>query len=31
VSAAASAFKEGNLIDGLVSAVRVLGAGIDPP
>jgi hypothetical protein len=31
VSAAASAFKEGNLIDGLVSAVRVLSAGIDPP
>ncbi|MGH3675587.1 MAG: DUF5130 domain-containing protein [Mycobacterium sp.] len=31
VSAAASAFKEGNLIDGLISAVRVLSAGIYPP
>ncbi len=31
VSAAASAFKEGNLIDGLISAVRVLGSGITPP
>jgi hypothetical protein len=31
VSAAASAFKEGNLIDGLVSAVRVLSAGIARP
>lgn len=31
VAAAASAFKEGNLIDGLVSAVRVLSAGISPP
>lgn len=31
VAAAASAFKEGNLIDGLVSAVRVLSAGITPP
>ena len=30
VSAAASAFKEGNLIDGLISAVRVLSAGIHP-
>lgn len=30
VAAAASAFKEGNLIDGLVSAVRVLSAGISP-
>jgi hypothetical protein len=28
VSAAASAFKEGNLIDGLISAVRVLSAGV---
>lgn len=31
VSAAASAFKEGNLIDGLVSAVRVMSAGIARP
>ena len=31
VSAAASAFKEGNLIDGLVSAVRVMSAGISRP
>ena len=31
VAAAASAFKEGNLMDGLISAVRVLGAGISPP
>jgi Domain of unknown function (DUF5130) len=31
VSAAASAFKEGNLIDGLISAVRVLSAGVNPP
>jgi hypothetical protein len=30
VAAAASAFAEGNLIDGLVSAVRVLSAGISP-
>ncbi|MGH3562807.1 MAG: DUF5130 domain-containing protein [Mycobacterium sp.] len=30
VAAAASAFSEGNLIDGLVSAVRVLSAGISP-
>ena len=30
VAAAASAFKEGNLIDGLVSAVRVISAGISP-
>lgn len=30
VAAAASAFVEGNLIDGLVSAVRVLSAGISP-
>jgi Domain of unknown function (DUF5130) len=31
VAAAASAFKEGNLIDGLISAIRVLSAGISPP
>jgi Domain of unknown function (DUF5130) len=31
VAAAASAFKEGNLIDGLVSGVRVLSAGIAQP
>lgn len=31
VAAAASALKEGNLVDGLVSAVRVLSAGISPP
>ncbi|HZU46310.1 MAG TPA: DUF5130 domain-containing protein [Mycobacterium sp.] len=31
VAAAASAFKDGKLIDGLVSAVRELSAGIDPP
>jgi hypothetical protein len=30
VAAAAAALREGNLIDGLVSAVRVLGAGITP-
>jgi hypothetical protein len=30
VAAAASSFKEGNLIDGLVSAVRVMSAGISP-
>lgn len=30
VAAAASAFAEGNLIDGLVSAVRVISAGISP-
>ncbi len=30
VAAAAAAFKEGNLIDGLVSAVRVLSASIAP-
>jgi hypothetical protein len=30
VAAAASAFRNGNLIDGLVSALRVLGAGISP-
>lgn len=31
VAAAASAFKEGNLMDGIISAVRVLSAGISPP
>ncbi|CAJ1581534.1 DUF5130 family protein [[Mycobacterium] wendilense] len=31
VAAAASAFKEGNLIDGLVSAIRVLSASISRP
>lgn len=31
VAAATSAFKEGNLIDGLVSAVRVMSAGIARP
>lgn len=31
VSAAASAFREGNLIDGLVSALRVMSAGIARP
>jgi len=30
VSAAAVSFKEGNLIDGLISAVRVLSAGVSP-
>ncbi|MGV0835102.1 DUF5130 domain-containing protein [Mycolicibacterium thermoresistibile] len=30
VSAAAAAFKDGNLIDGLVSAVRVLSSGVAP-
>ena len=30
VAAAAAAFQDGNLIDGLVSAVRVLSAGISP-
>ena len=30
VSAAAASFKEGNLIDGLISAVRVLSAGVAP-
>ena len=30
VSAAASAFREGNLIDGLISALRVMSAGIAP-
>ncbi len=31
VAAAASAFQEGNLIDGLISAIRVLSAGISRP
>lgn len=31
VSAAAASFKEGNLMDGLISAVRVLSAGISAP
>ncbi len=31
VSAAASAFQEGNLMDGLISGVRVLSAGVSPP
>jgi len=31
VAAAASAFREGNLMDGLISAVRVMSAGISPP
>lgn len=31
VAAAASAFQEGNLIDGLVSAIRVMSAGIARP
>ncbi len=30
VAAAAAAFSDGDLIDGLISAVRVLSAGIDP-
>lgn len=30
VSAAAASFKEGNLIDGLVSGIRVLSAGVSP-
>jgi Domain of unknown function (DUF5130) len=30
VSAAAASFKQGNLIDGLISAVRVLTAGVSP-
>ena len=30
VSAAAASFKEGNLLDGLVSAIRVLSAGVAP-
>jgi len=31
VSAASASFKEGNLMDGLLSAVRVLSAGVSPP
>jgi hypothetical protein len=31
VSAATGSFKEGNLMDGLISAVRVLSAGVSPP
>lgn len=31
VSAAASAFREGNLIDGLISALRVMSSGIARP
>jgi len=31
VAAAASAFQQGNLMDGLISAIRVLSAGISPP
>ncbi len=31
VAAAAAAFTAGNLMDGLISAVRVLSAGISPP
>ena len=30
VSAAAASFKEGNLIDGLISGIRVLSAGVSP-
>jgi hypothetical protein len=30
VSAAAASFKDGNLMDGLISAVRVLSAGVSP-
>ncbi|KUI41797.1 hypothetical protein AU198_11550 [Mycobacterium sp. GA-1199] len=30
VSAAAASFKEGNLMDGLISAVRVMSAGVTP-
>ena len=30
VSAAAASFKEGNLIDGLMSGIRVLSAGVSP-
>jgi hypothetical protein len=30
VSAAAASFQEGDLIDGLISAVRVLSAGVSP-
>ena len=31
VAAAASEFEQGNLVDGLISAIRVLSAGISPP
>ena len=31
VAAASSAFQQGDLVDGLVSAIRVLSAGISPP
>lgn len=31
VAAAASSFKAGNLMDGLISAIRVLSSGINPP
>jgi hypothetical protein len=31
VSAAAASFKDGNLVDGLISAVRVMSAGVSPP
>lgn len=31
VSAAAAAFREGNLIDGLISAIRVMSAGVARP
>jgi hypothetical protein len=30
VSAAAASFKDGNLIDGLISAIRVMSAGVSP-
>ena len=30
VSAAAASFKDGNLMDGLISAVRVMSAGVSP-
>lgn len=31
VSAAAASFKDGNLVDGLISAVRVMSAGVSAP
>ena len=31
VSAAAASYQEGNLIDGLISAIRVMSAGISRP
>lgn len=31
VSAAAASFKDGNLVDGLISAVRVMSAGVSSP